>query len=88
MLASPGCARPGCGGVLAAWLTYDYGGRTVWLDSPDAEPDGTSLALCPAHADGLRVPRGWTCRDRRVVPPAGGDPVGPAPGPPRPAVAV
>lgn len=89
MPASLHCARPGCGGSRAAWLTYDYGGRTVWLDPPDVEPGGSSLALCPAHADRLRVPLGWTCRDRRDrAPSPAGSPQGPEPGSARPAVTV
>jgi hypothetical protein len=78
MPASPHCARPGCGGSRAAWLTYDYGDRTVWLDPPEAEPGGSSLALCPAHADRLRVPLGWACRDRRRPGGPAGSPGGPA----------
>jgi Protein of unknown function (DUF3499) len=65
MPGAPYCARPGCGGGVAAWLTYAYDVRTVWLDDPDSDGDGSRLALCQAHADRLGVPRGWSRRDRR-----------------------
>src|ERR1700737_4481326 len=65
MQGSPHCARPGCGGGVAAWLTYDYKVRTVWLDDLGGDFEGDRWALCATHASGLRVPRGWACRDRR-----------------------
>jgi hypothetical protein len=69
MVRSGHCARPGCGEPATALLTYDYTGRTVWLDDA-SEIDGSSWPLCSAHADGLKVPVGWNCEDRRaqVVP--------------------
>jgi hypothetical protein len=66
----PFCARPGCGGGLAAWLTYAYDVQTAWLDDRDSDGGGSRLALCLAHADGLKVPRGWSRRDRRTAQPA------------------
>jgi hypothetical protein len=60
------CARPGCGAVAAATLSYRYATRTAWIDDLTATPDPAGHDLCPAHADGLRVPRGWTCEDRRA----------------------
>jgi hypothetical protein len=66
MQGSPHCARPGCGGDVAAWLTYDYQTGTVWLDDPSNDAGGNRWALCSAHADGLRVPVGWARRDRRA----------------------
>lgn len=65
MLSSLLCARPGCGGVAAAWLTYDYGGRRVWLDDAPAAA-GDQWALCAEHARRLRPPRGWEQVDRRA----------------------
>src|SRR5579859_1235185 len=65
MTASPHCARPGCGGGVAAWLTYDYRERTAWLDDTATSSQGDRWALCSGHTEGFRVPRGWTCRDRR-----------------------
>ena len=62
----PLCARPGCQGQTAAWLTYDYAGQRVWLDdrpSP-AAISGPSAPVTPAR---LRAPQGWTQVDRRVA---------------------
>lgn len=60
------CARPGCGAPAMAMLTYEYATRTVWLDRPGEEPSpGSTWGLCGPHADGLRVPVGWACNDRR-----------------------
>ena len=59
------CARPGCNDVAAATLTYDYAARTAWLDHAHAEGHPMSHDLCEPHADGLRVPRGWSLQDRR-----------------------
>jgi hypothetical protein len=73
------CARPACPGQPAAWLAYDYEARCAWLDDAGATPAGGAhrWPLCERHADTLRVPRGWFCIDRRVVPPgaaAGAEP--------------
>jgi hypothetical protein len=65
MDASRHCARPGCLGPVTAWLSYDYGRSTAWLDPPLATGDGSHWGLCRDHADRLRVPVGWTCEDRR-----------------------
>jgi hypothetical protein len=59
------CARPGCGQPAAALLGYDYAIATVRLDPIDADPGGTVLGLCAAHAETLRVPLGWTVEDHR-----------------------
>jgi len=67
MKSSRFCARPGCQGPVAAWLTYDYGRQRVWLDDvPDAD-GGDHWALCGAHAARLRAPQGWSQVDRRVA---------------------
>jgi hypothetical protein len=65
MTATPHCARPGCGDPVAAWLTYDYAGRKVWLDDPGAGEGGHSWPLCWSHSERMRVPIGWVCHDRR-----------------------
>jgi len=64
------CARPGCQGPAAAWLTYAYGSSQVWLDD-DQEQDGDRWALCAAHAERLKVPKGWSQVDRRTGRPDG-----------------
>ena len=66
---SPRCARPGCGAVATAWLSYDYARQQAWLDDPDPENGGHHCALCPLHAARLRPPLGWTYYDRRTLPP-------------------
>jgi hypothetical protein len=49
-------------------LTYDYVERMAWLDDTTVESEGDRWALCAGHAETFRVPRGWTCRDRRSGP--------------------
>ena len=63
------CARPGCAAPIAAWLTYDYRARCLWLD--DRIAAGDCWPLCASHAARLRAPKGWTQLDRRadVLPP-------------------
>ena len=58
------CARPACGLPAAAWLTYEYATRRVWLD--DEPGGGDQWGLCSEHAGRLTVPRGWVAVDRRV----------------------
>ncbi|MBO0692833.1 MAG: DUF3499 family protein [Acidimicrobiaceae bacterium] len=58
------CARPGCRGFVAAWLTYDYTTQRVWLDD-EPSAAGNQWALCAEHAGRLRPPRGWEQVDRR-----------------------
>src|SRR4051794_1344615 len=66
-MSSPShCARPGCTAAPVAVLTYDYSERTAWLDDVGGSPLGTTWLLCIAHAEGLRVPVGWTLEDRRA----------------------
>lgn len=65
----PLCARPGCQGRTAAWLTYDYSAQRVWLDDEPSPHGGDEWALCSRHAAQLRAPRGWIQMDRRVAPP-------------------
>jgi hypothetical protein len=54
-----------CAGPATASLTYDYAGRRAWLDDLDDDRDPHAHNLCTEHADGLTVPRGWACEDRR-----------------------
>ncbi|HLI25268.1 MAG TPA: DUF3499 family protein [Acidimicrobiales bacterium] len=63
------CARPGCQAPAAAWLTYAYTTRQVWLDDPgslSAPAAGDRWALCAPHASRLTVPAGWSQVDRRT----------------------
>ncbi len=61
------CARPGCHGTVAAWLTYDYASRQVWLDDHRADA-GDRWPLCSGHAGRLKAPQGWQQLDRRTRP--------------------
>lgn len=59
------CERPGCSLPTAVSYVIDNAGLVVRLDSaPSADP-ALAGSLCQKHADGLRVPRGWTIDDRR-----------------------
>jgi hypothetical protein len=60
------CVR--CSVPAAAFMTFDYDSRAVWL--LELEADGAtagSYALCTSHADRLTPPLGWTLTDRRNV---------------------
>lgn len=59
------CARPGCQRSAVATLSYSYADGVVWVEdlAPEAHP--MVHDLCAEHADQLRVPRGWECRDIR-----------------------
>lgn len=48
-------------------MTYDYASRTAWLDDLAPESDPNQYDLCPAHADRLAVPMGWSRTDRRAT---------------------
>jgi hypothetical protein len=65
---SANCSRPACAGKPAAWLAYDYGSRCAWIDDEVGGPADRSSRwpLCERHANNLRVPRGWSCVDRRA----------------------
>ena len=59
----PLCARPGCQGQTAAWLTYDYAGQRVWLDDAPSARRGTSgrcAPATPAACGPRRAGRRWT----------------------------
>lgn len=62
------CARPGCGDAATATFVYDHADRTTWLDPLTGDRHPMSYDLCPGHADGLSVPRGWQLVDRRGGP--------------------
>lgn len=66
------CARPACAEAATATFVYDYRTRTTWLDALAGEPHPMAYDLCAAHADGLRVPRGWKLVDRRDGRPCAG----------------
>lgn len=61
------CSRPACAEPATATLSYDYAGRTVWLDDLEPERPPSTYDLCPRHADRLGVPMGWRREDRRVI---------------------
>jgi hypothetical protein len=61
------CVRPDCSSEAAATMSYDYASRTVWVDDLTAESAPSGYDLCAAHADGLRVPQGWSRTERRVT---------------------
>ena len=69
-MSSRTCAKPGCNTSASATLTYDYSGRTAWLESLDAEAHPMQYDLCTEHADHMTVPQGWALQDRRVRFPA------------------
>jgi hypothetical protein len=48
-------------------MTYDYRGRAAWLDDLAETADPNQYDLCPAHAERLAVPQGWTRTDRRFT---------------------
>jgi hypothetical protein len=53
------CARPGCSAPAATTLSYDYAGRTVWLDTLHEDDHPARHDLCGRHAERLSVPNGW-----------------------------
>jgi hypothetical protein len=69
-MSSRTCAKPGCTTTASATLTYDYAGRSAWIESLDRESHPMHYDLCADHAGHLRVPQGWTFEDRRVRYPA------------------
>lgn len=59
------CSHPGCGGVVATKLTYDYAGRTVWLVDPGVTIEH-GMGLCQGHSATFRPPVGWVLEDERL----------------------
>jgi hypothetical protein len=63
---SVSCVR--CPALAASVMTFDYDGRSVWLEEWDGDPElGRTYSLCTSHADRLSPPMGWTLTDRRNV---------------------
>lgn len=65
-MSSRTCAKPGCSSAATASLSYDYAGRTAWVEVLDPESHPMAYDLCSDHADALKVPQGWAFTDRRV----------------------
>lgn len=64
------CSKPGCTGVGAAVLGYDYSERLATLADPEVHELSPHLyVLCGECAERLTPPRGWTVEDKRVKPP-------------------
>jgi Protein of unknown function (DUF3499) len=63
------CARPTCSERAAVTLSYDYAGRSVWLNDLVIEDDPANHDLCGRHADRVTAPQGWVLHDRRNVAP-------------------
>jgi hypothetical protein len=59
------CARPGCSAPATITLSYDYAGRTVWLDPLLDDDHPARHDLCDRHGSRLSVPNGWLL-ERRV----------------------
>ncbi|MGO3886092.1 MAG: DUF3499 family protein [Mycetocola sp.] len=54
------CSKVGCGKRAAQTLSYDYADSLVAIGPLGLTPDPHSYDLCEAHAESLRIPRGWT----------------------------
>ena len=65
-MSSRTCAKPGCNTSASSTLTYDYTGRTAWVEHLNDEAHPMRYDLCGDHADTLTVPVGWALQDRRV----------------------
>ena len=64
------CSKPGCAGVGAAVLGYDYSQRLATLEDPEVHELSPHLyVLCGECAERLTPPRGWTVEDNRTKPP-------------------
>jgi hypothetical protein len=48
-------------------LSYDYAGRTVWLDPLLDDDHPARHDLCGRHADRLSAPNRWRLEDRRAA---------------------
>ena len=57
-MSSRTCAKPGCNTSASATLTYDYAGRTAWVEHLNDEAHPMRYDLCSDHADALTVPDG------------------------------
>ncbi|MET0904230.1 MAG: DUF3499 family protein [Acidimicrobiales bacterium] len=65
-MSSRTCAKLGCNTSAVATLTYDYASRTAWMEHLGDEAHPMRYDLCPDHAGGLTVPKGWALQDRRT----------------------
>jgi hypothetical protein len=65
-MSSRTCAKPACRTSASATLTYDYAGRTAWVEHLNDEAHPMRYDLCADHASALTVPVGWAMQDRRV----------------------
>ncbi len=63
------CARPTCPDGAVVTLSYDYTGRTVWLDVLALDDDPANHDLCARHGERVTAPQGWALHDRRPVTP-------------------
>lgn len=53
------CSRPGCSARAVAQLSYEYAASRVEVGPLEADLEPNTYALCQAHLDKLRVPKGW-----------------------------
>ena len=60
------CQRAGCQRPAAVTLSFRYDARQASLSDLIADKHPAHYDLCGAHADVLRVPRGWERLDRRI----------------------
>ena len=56
-----------CAAPATSTLTYQYGERAVWVDDLTDVRDPHGYDLCDPHAQGLKVPAGWSLHDRRMM---------------------
>lgn len=65
-VVSRSCARPECGGIAVATMSYAYADSLVILEDLTAEDHPMVHDLCAMHASSVRVPRGWDLEDARA----------------------
>ncbi len=59
------CSRNGCPAPARASMMLDYAGKQVTLVPLMDLRDPRFLEVCPPHAEGMDVPRGWKLVDER-----------------------
>ncbi len=59
------CSRNGCPAPARASMELDYAGKKVTLVPLMDRRDPRFLEVCPTHAEGMDVPRGWDLVDER-----------------------
>jgi hypothetical protein len=62
------CVRPGCDRAAVALMSYDYAGRSVWIDELPTEAHPHTYELCAPCAERMTPPRGWVLTDMRARP--------------------